>query len=87
MTLEPFESLIASGFSPKRHDVQVINGCLVTPMAESPWRAAICDAIRLAIEAFLLATRHIRSEKECESPRGPACRVQTSSCAAARGTT
>jgi hypothetical protein len=87
MTLEPFESLIASGFSPKRHDVRLIDGCLVTRMAEFPWRAAICGAIRLAIEAFLLATGHIRGEKECGSPRGPACRVQTSSCAASRGTT
>ncbi len=68
MTLEQYESLIASGFFPKRDDVHFINGYLVTRMAESPLHGAICEAIRLAIEAILLATWHTRSEKGLRIP-------------------
>src|SRR5271156_6120076 len=63
MTLEKYESLIASGFFSKRDDVHLINGYLVNRMAESPSHGAVCDAIRLAIEAILLAAWYIRSEK------------------------
>jgi Uma2 family endonuclease len=68
MTLEKYESLIASGFFSKRDDVHLINGYLVNRMAESPLHGAVCDAIRLAIEAILLATWHIRSEKGLRIP-------------------
>jgi Uma2 family endonuclease len=68
MTLEKYESLIASGFFSKRDDVHLINGFLVNRMAESPLHGAVCEAIRLAIEAILLATWHIRSEKGLRIP-------------------
>jgi Uma2 family endonuclease len=68
MTLEKYESLIASGFFSKRDDVHLINGYLVNRMAESPLHGAVCEAIRLAIEAILLATWHIRSEKGLRIP-------------------
>jgi Uma2 family endonuclease len=68
MTLEKYESLIASGFFSKRDDVHLIDGYLVNRMAESPLHGAVCEAIRLAIEAILLATWHIRSEKGLRIP-------------------
>jgi Uma2 family endonuclease len=68
MTLEQYESLIASGFFAKRDDVHLINGYLVTRMAESPLHGAICEVIRLAIEALLLAMWHTRSEKGLRIP-------------------
>jgi Uma2 family endonuclease len=68
MTLEQYESLITSGFFTKRDDVHLINGYLVTRMAESTLHGAICEMIRLAIEAFLLATWHTRSEKGLRIP-------------------
>ena len=58
MTLEQYESLIASGFFTKRDDVHLINGYLVNQMAESPLHSAICEMIRLALQALLLATWH-----------------------------
>ena len=68
MTLEQYESLITSGFFTKRDDVHLIHGYLVTRMAESTLHGAICEMIRLAIEAFLLATWHTRSEKGLRIP-------------------
>ena len=68
MTLEKYESLIASGFFSKRDDVHLINGYLVNRMPESPFHGAVCEAIRLAIEAILLATWHTRSEKGLRIP-------------------
>jgi Uma2 family endonuclease len=68
MTLEKYESLIASGFFSKRDDVHLINGYLVNRMAESPLHGAVCEAIRLAIEAILLAMWHTRSEKGLRIP-------------------
>jgi Uma2 family endonuclease len=68
MTLEKYESLIASGFFSKRDDVHLINGYLVNRMPESPLHGAVCEAIRLAIEAILLATWHTRSEKGLRIP-------------------
>ena len=46
MTLEQYESLIASGFFTKRDDVHLINGYVVNRMAESPLHGAVCEAIR-----------------------------------------
>ena len=57
MTLEQYESLIASGFFAKRDDVHLINGYVVNRMAESPLHGAVCEAIRMAIGAILLAGR------------------------------
>lgn len=68
MTLEKYESLIASGFFTKRDDVHLINGYLVNRMPESPLHGAVCEAIRLAIEALLIAAWHIRSEKGLRIP-------------------
>lgn len=68
MTLEKYESLIVSGFFSKRDDVHLINGYLVNRMPESTLHGAICETIRLAIEAFLLATWHTRSEKGLRIP-------------------
>jgi len=68
MRLEKYESLIASGVFTKRDKVHLINGYLVTRMAESPSHGAVCEAIRLAIEAFLPATWHPRSDKALKMP-------------------
>ena len=68
MTLGKYESLIASGFFSKRDDVHLINGYLVNRMPESALHGAVCEAIRLAIEAIPLATWHIRSEKGLRIP-------------------
>ncbi len=63
MTSEKYELLIASGVFTKRDRVHLINGYLVTKMAESPSHSAICEIIRLALQAVLLATWHLRSDK------------------------
>ena len=68
MTVEKYESLIASGFFGKRDDVHLINGYLVNRMAESPLHGAVLDLVRLAIEAILLAGWYIRSEKGLRIP-------------------
>ncbi len=68
MTLEKYESLIDLGFFSKRDDVHLINGYLVNRMPESPLHGAVCEVIRLAIEAILLATWHTRSEKGLRIP-------------------
>ena len=83
MTLEQYESLIASGFFAKRDDVQLINGYVVTRMAESPLHGAVLEAVRIAIGAILLAAWHTRSEKGLRIPRRSASRAPTwPSCAA-----
>jgi Uma2 family endonuclease len=68
MTLEQYESLIASGFFTKHDDVHLINGYVVTRMAESPLHGAVCDAILKAIGAILLAGWYARSEKGLRIP-------------------
>ena len=68
MTLEQYESLIATGFFPEQDDVHLINGYVVNRMAESPLHGAVCEAIRLAIGALLLAGWHPRSEKGLRIP-------------------
>ena len=68
MTLDQYESLIASGFFTKRDDVHLINGFLVTRMPESPLHGAVREGIRLAIEGFLLAAWHIRGKKGLRIP-------------------
>jgi Uma2 family endonuclease len=68
MTLEKYESLIASGFFSKRDDVQLINGYVVTRMAESPLHGAVLEAVRIAIGAILLARWHTRSQSGLRIP-------------------
>jgi Uma2 family endonuclease len=68
MTLEQYESLIASGFFAKGDDVHLINGYVVTRMAESPLHGAILETVRIAIGAILLAGWHPRSEKGVRIP-------------------
>ena len=68
MTLEKYESLIASGFFTKRDRVRLINGYLVTKMAESPTQSAISEIIRLSLQALLLATWHLRGDKPLRIP-------------------
>jgi Uma2 family endonuclease len=68
MTLEKYESLIATGFFTKRDDVHLINGYVVTRMAESPLHGVVCEAIRIAVGAILLAGWHTRSEKGLRIP-------------------
>jgi Uma2 family endonuclease len=68
MTLEKYESLIASGFFTKRDDVQLINGYVVTRMAESPMHGAVLETVRIAIGAILLATWHTRSQNGLRIP-------------------
>ncbi len=55
MSLEQYESLIATGFFSEHDDVHLINGYVVNRMAESPEHGFVCDAILLAIGALLLA--------------------------------
>jgi Uma2 family endonuclease len=68
MSLEQYESLIATGFFSKQDDVHLINGYVVNRMAESPLHGAICDLIRLAIEVFLVGGWLARSEKGLRIP-------------------
>jgi Uma2 family endonuclease len=68
MTLEQYESLIASGFFAKGDDVHLISGYVVTRMAESPLHGAILETVRIAIGAILLAAWHTRSEKGVRIP-------------------
>jgi Uma2 family endonuclease len=70
MTLEQYESLIASGFFAEGDDVHLINGYVVTRMAESPAHGAVLEAVRIAIGAILLAVAgwHTRSEKGVRIP-------------------
>jgi Uma2 family endonuclease len=68
MTLQQYESLIASGFFAKGDDVHLINGYVMTRMAESPLHGAILETVRIAIGAILLAAWHTRSEKGVRIP-------------------
>ncbi len=68
MSLEQYESLIASGFFSKQDDVHLINGYVVNRMAESPLHGAVCDALSLAVGAILLAGWYPRSEKGLKIP-------------------
>ena len=70
MTVEQYESLIASGFFAERDDVHLIDGYVVNRMAESPLHGAVCEAIRMAMGAILLAVAgwHTRSEKGVRIP-------------------
>ena len=68
MTLEQYESLIASGFFAKQDDVHLINGYVVNRMAESPLHGAVLEAVRIAIGAILLATWHTRSQSGLRIP-------------------
>ena len=70
MTVEQYESLIASGFFAERDDVHLIDGYVVNRMAESPLHGTVCEAIRMAMGAILLAVAgwHTRSEKGVRIP-------------------
>jgi Uma2 family endonuclease len=70
MTLEQYESLIATGFFSKQDDVQLINGYVVNRMAESPEHGAVCDLIRRAMEVILLAVAgwHARGQNGLKIP-------------------
>ena len=68
MTLEQYESLIASGFFAKHDDVHLINGYVVNRMAESPLHDAVCEASRQAIGAILLAGWHPRGQHGLKIP-------------------
>jgi Uma2 family endonuclease len=68
ITLEQYESLIASSFFSKRDDVQLINGYVVTRMAESPLHGAVLEVVRIAIGAILLAAWHTRSQSGLRIP-------------------
>ena len=47
MTVEQYESLIATGFFAEQDDVHLINGYVVNRMAESPEHGTVCDVIRM----------------------------------------
>ena len=70
MSLEQYESLIASGFFSKRDDVHLINGIVVKRMAESPLHGAVCDLIRRTMEVILLAVAgwHARGQNGLKIP-------------------
>ena len=68
MSLEQYESLIATGFFGKQDDVHLINGYVVNRMAESPEHGAVCDAIRIAIGAILLAGWYPRVQNGLKIP-------------------
>ena len=70
MTLEQYESLIACGFFATGDDVHLIDGYVVNRMAESPVHGTVCEAIRMAMGAILLAVAgwHPRSEKGVRIP-------------------
>ena len=70
MSLEQYESLIATGFFGKQDDVHLIDGYVVNRMAESPEHGAICDLIRRTMEAILLAVAgwHARGQNGLKIP-------------------
>jgi Uma2 family endonuclease len=70
MSLEQYESLIATGFFPKHDDVHLINGYVVNRMAESPEHGAVCDVIRRTMEVILLAVAgwHARGQNGLKIP-------------------
>jgi Uma2 family endonuclease len=68
MSLEKYESLIASGFFNRGDDVHFINGYLVSRMPESTLHGAICEMIRLAVEALLIAGWHVRNQNGLRIP-------------------
>ena len=72
MSLEQYEVAYHRGFFSKRDDVQLINGYVVTRMAESPLHCPVLEMVRIAIGAILLATWHTRSQSGLKIP------VQTS---------
>jgi Uma2 family endonuclease len=70
MSLEQYESLIATGFFAKHDDVHLINGYVVNRMAESPEHGAVCDVIRRTMEVILLAVAgwHARGQNGLKIP-------------------
>ena len=70
MTVEQYESLIATGFFAKHDDVHLINGYVVNRMAESPEHGAVCDVIRRTMEVILLAVAgwHARGQNGLKIP-------------------
>ena len=70
MSLEQYESLIATGFFTKHDDVHLINGYVVNRMAESPEHGAVCDVIRRTMEVILLAVAgwHARGQNGLKIP-------------------
>ena len=87
MTVEQYESLIASGFFAERDDVHLIDGYVVNRIAESPLHGAVCEAIRMAMGAILLAVAgwHTRSEKGVRIPSQTSIPHPTSPWCAATG--
>ena len=87
MTVEQYESLIASGFFTERDDVHLIDGYVVNRMAESPVHGTVCEAIRMAMGAILLAVAgwHTRSEKGVRIPSQTSIPRPTSPWCAATG--
>jgi Uma2 family endonuclease len=70
MSLEQYESLIASRFFSEQDDVHLIDGYVVNRMAESPEHGAICDLIRRTMEVILLAVAgwHARGQNGLKIP-------------------
>jgi Uma2 family endonuclease len=70
MSLEQYESLIATGFFAKHDDVHLIHGYVVNRMAESPEHGAVCDVIRRTMEVILLAVAgwHARGQNGLKIP-------------------
>ena len=70
MSLEQYESLIASGFFAKTDDVHLIDGYVENRMAESPTHGAALEAVRIAIGAILLtiAGWHTRGQSGLRIP-------------------
>lgn len=68
MSVEKYESMVASGVFTKRDKLQLIYGYLVTRMTEYPPHAACCDGIRLSIEPMLPPGWYVRLDKPLKIP-------------------
>jgi Uma2 family endonuclease len=63
LSIEQYEAMVASGVFSKRDRFHLINGLLVSKMAEHPPHAVVCDAIRLALESLLPNGWFVRPDK------------------------
>jgi Uma2 family endonuclease len=68
MTLEQYETMVASGAFAKRDRVHLINGYLVARMTELPPHGAACDAIHLTLEPLLPSGWFIRIDRAIRIP-------------------
>lgn len=68
LSVEQYETMVASGVFRKQDRVQLINGFLVTKMTENPPHAVVCEASRHAVEPLLPQGWCLRPDKPIRVP-------------------